>query len=87
MPKLKNPEIQKEITHRVISSIERLIELGLVRNQKELCLASGYKEANLSKVMNGERQAPLMLLHFLSFSYGISTEWLILGNGTLFKNK
>ena len=87
MPRLKDPKIQREITHRVVSSIERLIELGMVRNQKELCTSSGYKEANLSKVMNGERLAPLMLIHFLTFSYGISPEWLILGTGSMFSTK
>ena len=32
MPKLKDPEIQREVTSRVINAIERLIELGLVKN-------------------------------------------------------
>ncbi|MBQ7762165.1 MAG: hypothetical protein IJ382_01375 [Flavobacteriales bacterium] len=84
MPKLKDPEIQREITARVINAIERLIDLGLVKNQKEFCKQSGYKEANLSKIMNGERFSPLMLVHFLSFSFNISPEWLILGKGPVF---
>lgn len=84
MPKLKDPEIQREITSRVISAVERLIELGLVKNQKEFCKLSGYKEANLSKIMNGERFAPLMLVHFLSFSFNLSPSWLILGKGPVF---
>ncbi len=44
MPKLKDPEIQREITARVINAIERLIDLGLVKNQKEFCKQSGYKK-------------------------------------------
>ncbi len=84
MPKLKDPEIQREVTSRVINAIERLIELGLVKNQKEFCKLSGYKEANLSKIMNGERFAPLMLVHFLSFSFNISPTWILLGKGPVF---
>lgn len=84
MPKLKDPEIQREVTSRVVNAIERLIELGLVKNQKEFCKLSGYKEANLSKIMNGERFAPLMLVHFLSFSFNISPLWILLGKGSVF---
>ena len=84
MPKLKDPQIQNEITQRVVTTIERLIELGMVRHQKEFCSASGYKEANLSKIMNGERQAPLMLIYHLCFAYNVSPVWLILGQGTMF---
>ncbi|MDD4820345.1 MAG: hypothetical protein PHD21_05890, partial [Flavobacteriales bacterium] len=72
MPKLKDPEIQNKITQRVVTTIERLIELGMVRHQKEFCSTSGYKEANLSKIMNGERQAPLMLVYHRAFAYNVS---------------
>lgn len=84
MPKLKDPIIQGEITMRVVHSIEQLIELGIIKNQKEFCKLSGYKEANLSKIMNGERQAPLMLVHYLCFAFNLSPQWLILGKGKMF---
>ena len=34
--------------------------------------------------MNGERFAPLMLVHFLSFSFNISPTWILLGKGPVF---
>ena len=84
MPKLKDPEIQREITARVINAIERLIDLGLVKNQKEFCKQSGYKEANLSKIMNGGKILTAYARTFPQFQFQHIPEWLILGKGPVF---
>lgn len=53
--------------------------------QDEVAEKANIKRTALSKIENGKQEVPQVLLTFYNSNYGISAEWLLTGEGGIFK--
>lgn len=80
----------KEIQGRFFEAIELLIESGRIeRGLKGFCEDNGLNRTKYSHLANsncaGYKLIDIDALYHLSANYNVSTDWLILGKGGMFR--
>jgi transcriptional regulator with XRE-family HTH domain len=61
------------------------ISLGL--SQDDIAEAIGKRRPAISKIENGHQEVPNVLLEFYKRKHGVSTDWLLTGEGDMFNEK
>lgn len=77
-----------EISERYILLINELIERKLITNSKEFALQIGISVSSITEIGKGRTNVGLSLIQKTVLHYPlISLEWLICGNGFMFKDE
>ncbi|MDR2009909.1 MAG: hypothetical protein LBQ22_05460 [Bacteroidales bacterium] len=92
--------IVEGINRRFFVAMEAIVSLGRVSSLESFCKLYGlspsrYREIRLTYGITPNpnskpsryKQIELEALHSLCINYSISTEWLLLGRGKMFKNE
>ena len=74
------------IAERFFFAIEQLTERKVIRGLQTFTRTHGLNYGNMNTLKNNldKRSVKTELLAFLAQDYGVSCEWLLLGNGEMF---
>ena len=81
---MKNFEIA--INERVIEAINAILSSGLALNKADLAEKFGIKPAKFSEVLNKRMKAGMDIIQNLCIDYEISADWLITGEGSMYRS-
>ena len=77
--------LKDEINRRFCEAVNFLIEKNLARNKNEVMSKLGLYLGRLSLILGGKANASTENVALLSKAYGVSTDWLLLGVGTMMR--
>ena len=81
---MKNFEIA--INERVIEAINAILSSGLDLNKADLAEKFGIKPAKFSEILNKRMKAGMDIIQNLCIDYEISADWLITGEGSMYRS-
>lgn len=81
---MKNFEIA--INERVIEAINAILSSGLALNKADLAEKFGIKPAKFSEILNKRMKAGMDIIQNLCIDYEISADWLITGEGSMYRS-
>lgn len=81
---MKNFELA--INERVIEAINFILSSKIEPNKAELAEKLGVKPAKFSEVLNKRMKAGMDIIQKLCIDYKISADWLITGEGTMYRD-
>ena len=81
---MKNFEVA--INERVIEAINFILSSKIEPNKAELAEKLGVKPAKFSEVLNKRMKAGMDIIQKLCIDYKISADWLITGEGTMYRD-
>ena len=81
---MKNFEIA--INERVIEAINAILSSGLALNKADLAEKFGIKPAKFSEILNKRMKAGMDIIQNLCIDYEISADWLITGDGSMYRS-
>lgn len=81
---MKNFEIA--INERVIESINFILSSKIESNKAELAEKLGVKPAKFSEILNKRMKAGMDIIQKLCIDYEISADWLITGDGSMYRS-
>ena len=81
---IKNFEIA--INERVIEAINAILSSGLALNKADLAEKFGIKPAKFSEILNKRMKAGMDIIQNLCIDYEISADWLITGEGSMYRS-
>jgi transcriptional regulator with XRE-family HTH domain len=81
---MKNFEIA--INERVIEAINAILSSGLALNKADLAEKFGIKPAKFSEILNKRMKAGMDIIQNLCIDYDISADWLITGEGSMYRS-
>eukprot|EP01012_Entosiphon_sulcatum_P049033 TRINITY_DN67631_c0_g1_i1.p2 TRINITY_DN67631_c0_g1~~TRINITY_DN67631_c0_g1_i1.p2 ORF type:complete len:146 (-),score=18.89 TRINITY_DN67631_c0_g1_i1:1209-1646(-) len=76
-----------EARERLVKAFEELKYLKKVSSQLEFGSKLGYTKSHFSQIMNGAQPFPDKIATSLETTFGISSDWILTGNGEMFKDK
>jgi len=79
--------LQELINERFRTAYDELVNTDKVPSQRDFCLKVGLNEGNFNKYYKGGRKVNNLILVNMTAAYGLSAEWLLTGEGEMFKNK
>ncbi len=77
--------LRDDINRRFCEAVHFLLDKNLARNKNEVMSKLGLYLGRLSLILGGKANASTDNVAMLSKAYGVSTEWLLLGVGTIMK--
>ena len=80
---MKNFEIA--INERVIEAINYILSSKTEPNKAKLADNMGVKPAKFSEILNGRMKAGMDIIQKLCIDYKVSADWLITGDGSMFR--
>ena len=81
---MKNFEIA--INERVIEVINFILSSKIEPNKAKLADNMGVKPAKFSEILNGRMKAGMDIIQKLCIDYEISADWLITGEGSMYRD-
>lgn len=81
---MKNFEIA--INERVIEAINFILSSKIEPNKAELAEKLGVKPAKFSEILNKRMKAGMDIIQKLCIDYEISADWLITGEGSMYRS-
>lgn len=81
---MKNFEIA--INERVIEAINFILSSKIESNKAELAEKLGVKPAKFSEILNKRMKAGMDIIQKLCIDYGVSADWLITGDGSMYRS-
>jgi transcriptional regulator with XRE-family HTH domain len=73
------------INERVIEAINYLLSSKTEPNKAKLADNMGVKPAKFSEILNGRMKAGMDIIQKLCIDYKVSADWLITGDGSMFR--
>lgn len=74
------------INERVIEAINAILSSGLALNKADLAEKFGIKPAKFSEILNKRMKAGMDIIQNLCIDYEISADWLITGEGSMYRS-
>jgi len=74
---------KKAVNKRFIEAIEWLISIGKAESKSEIAKKANISPSKFSEILNNRMNIGTDLAGIVCFSYGISAEWLLTGQGTM----
>lgn len=76
---------KNEVSDRFIEAYERLLSDGRVNDQKTFAAKIGISPSMVTEINKGRSRVGTTAIQNIVLSYNISPEWLLTGNGSMFK--
>lgn len=73
------------INERVIEAINYILSSKTEPNKAKLADNMGVKPAKFSEILNGRMKAGMDIIQKLCIDYKVSADWLITGDGSMFR--
>lgn len=74
-----------EIENRFFKAVDTVIEMGLIRGVNTFTSEHNIDRRNFMAAKKAQRGIRLSWIYFLVTDFNISSEWIITGNGSMFK--
>lgn len=78
--------LREDINRRFCEAVNYLLERNLARNKNEIMARLGLYLGRLSLILGGKANASTDNIALLARNYGVSTEWILMGVGTILKD-
>ena len=82
---MASPEFKDAIIDRFNELVEELFKRGIVKNNTGIARLIKQPLQLISKLLGGERILTLEQLSALSTNAGVNPDWVLTGNGSMFK--
>lgn len=83
MEQTQTPTLRDDINHRFCQAVNFILKNRLARNKNEIMERLGLYLGRLSLILGGKANVSTDNLSLLAKTYGISAEWLLMGNGPM----
>lgn len=80
-------DTKNEISARFVEAYHELLELDEISDKKDFALKIGISPSMVTEISKGRSSVGLTAIQNIVLKFNISSEWLLTGNGSMFKER